>query len=88
MLSNAYFLAKFRFDTAENEPAKNLQNFQNYVNASIPKEKTGVLSFFESFIFDAKADRFECNHPRDDGTRNVILRSFARSRVISVYHGA
>ena len=27
MLSNAYFLEKFRFDTAENEPAKNLQNF-------------------------------------------------------------
>ena len=27
MLLNAYFLAKFRFDTAENEPAKNLQNF-------------------------------------------------------------
>ena len=27
MLSNAYFLAKFRFDTAENEPIKNLQNF-------------------------------------------------------------
>ena len=26
MLSNAYFLAKFHFDTAENEPAKNLQN--------------------------------------------------------------
>ena len=26
MLSNAYFIAKFRFDTAENEPAKNLQN--------------------------------------------------------------
>ena len=23
---------------------------KNYVNASIPKEKTGVLSFFESFI--------------------------------------
>ena len=28
MLSNAYFLAKFRFDTAEKEPAKNLQNFR------------------------------------------------------------
>ena len=27
MLSNAYFLAKFCFDTAENEPAKTLQNF-------------------------------------------------------------
>ena len=26
MLSNAYFLARFRFDTAENEPAKKLQN--------------------------------------------------------------
>ena len=30
MLSNAYFLAKFRFDTDENEPAKNLQNFENF----------------------------------------------------------
>ena len=28
MLSNAYFLAKFRFDTAENEPAKKFQNFR------------------------------------------------------------
>ena len=28
MLSNAYVLANFRFDTAENEPAKNLQNFE------------------------------------------------------------
>ena len=27
MLSNAYFLAKFGFDTAENELAKNLQKF-------------------------------------------------------------
>ena len=25
MLSNAYFVAKIRFDTAENEPGKNLQ---------------------------------------------------------------
>ena len=32
MLSNAYFLAKFRFDTAENEPAKNLQNFGKFAN--------------------------------------------------------
>ena len=32
MLSNAYFLAKFRFDTAENEPAKNLQNLQIFQN--------------------------------------------------------
>ena len=39
MLSNAYFLAKFRFGTAENEPAKNLQillilsNFPNFADA-------------------------------------------------------
>ena len=30
MLSNAYFLAKFRFDTAENEPAKNFAKFANF----------------------------------------------------------
>ena len=34
MLSNAYFLAKIRFDTAENEPAKNLQNFANFPNVA------------------------------------------------------
>ena len=27
MLSNAYVVAKFRFDTAENEPAKNFAKF-------------------------------------------------------------
>ena len=32
MLSNAYFLAKFRFDTVENEPAKNLQKSANFAN--------------------------------------------------------
>ena len=32
MLSNAYFLAKFRFDTAENEPAKSLQKFAKFAN--------------------------------------------------------
>ena len=36
MLSNAYFLAKFRFDTAENEPAKNLQKFANFANPNPP----------------------------------------------------
>ena len=40
MLSNAYFLAKFRFDTAENEPAKNLQ-------------KNSKNAFFENAFFGA-----------------------------------
>ena len=36
MLSNAYFLAKFRFDTAENEPAKILKKFTNFSNFAKP----------------------------------------------------
>ena len=36
MLSNAYFLAKFRFDTAENEPAKNLQIFEKISCKNLP----------------------------------------------------
>ena len=36
MLSNAYFLAKFRFDTAENEPAKNLKKFAKFANFADP----------------------------------------------------
>ena len=32
MLTNAYFLAKIRFDTAQKEPAKNLQKFANFAN--------------------------------------------------------
>ena len=36
MLSNVYFLAKFRCDTAENEPAKNLQNFANLPIQNLP----------------------------------------------------
>ena len=35
MLSNAYFLANFRFDTAENGPAKNLLNFANFPNFQV-----------------------------------------------------
>ena len=37
MLSNAYFLAKFHFDTAENEPAKRLQNFAKHLLTLTPK---------------------------------------------------
>ena len=41
MLSNAYFLANFRFDTAENEPAKNLQNLI-YFAKSLLEGRPGV----------------------------------------------
>ena len=39
MLSNAYFLAKFRFDTAENEPAKNLQDFLQVLPKNFLKKR-------------------------------------------------
>ena len=44
MLANAYFLAKFRFDTAENEPAKNLQNFANFPNFANPNPNRQVAA--------------------------------------------
>ena len=40
MLSNAYFLAKFRFDTAENEPAKNFAKFANFANFANPNPRS------------------------------------------------
>ena len=43
MLSNAYFLAKFRFDTAENEPAKNLQKIAKFANFADPNPLTLTL---------------------------------------------
>ena len=46
MLSNAYFLAKFRFGTAENEPAKNLQNFRKMHFSKMHFSKN---AFFENF---------------------------------------
>ena len=45
MLSNAYFLAKIGADTAENEPAKNLQNFAKFAkfaNFADPYTPSGV----------------------------------------------
>ena len=47
MLSNAYLLAKFRFDTAENEPDKNLQNFAKFANFADPNPLTLTLTLSE-----------------------------------------
>ena len=51
MLSNAYFLAKFRFDTAENEPAKNLQNFVKF--CKFAKSSPPVISIALPTFIDA-----------------------------------
>ena len=41
MLSNTSFLAKFRFDTAENVPAKNLQILQKKLLILLGRERRG-----------------------------------------------
>ena len=80
MLSNAYFLAKFRFDTAENEPAKNLQNFRKMhfskmhfskMHLSFSSHRQGLallpvpsLSLSRSRLFDDVRDNFEHGAPR------------------------
>ena len=43
MLSNAYFLGKFRFDTAENGPAKKLQILQKKFQALVMAQAPGGL---------------------------------------------
>ena len=59
MLSNAYFLAKFRFHTAENEPAKNLQKeIAKFSPAQVPhasprRAPEVQLTFDESTWADA-----------------------------------
>ena len=61
---------------------------KNYVNASIPKEKTGELSFFESFTL---MKRLTVLSVIIQETTAHVMSSFdpwhARSRVISVYRG-
>ena len=58
MLSNAYFLAKFRFDTAENEPAKNVQTFsKNLQMFKQVRDRLGLLSSFPRA--KAEAERAE-----------------------------
>ena len=55
MLSNAYFLAKFRFDTAENEPAKNLLIFPILLAGRSPRHPQNPVG-----------ERFVGNHALDD----------------------
>ena len=73
MLSNAYFLAKFRFDTAENEPAKNLQNFQKNVFFG--------NAFFENPPLDLPARRdLDQDIPRLDAPAFLLALFFVPPR--------
>ena len=48
MLSNGYFLTRFLFDTAENEPAENLQNLQKQF-AILQYDPTAQSRLFSSW---------------------------------------
>ena len=56
MLSNAYFLANFRFDTAENEPAKKLQK-----NCKCGRRLHRRRPLIHHFDFDWPSD-FDASH--------------------------
>ena len=45
MLANAYFLAKFRFGRAENEPAKKFANFAIFAHFANPNRLTVGFAF-------------------------------------------
>ena len=80
MLSNAYFLAKFRFDTAENEPAKNLQNFRKMHFRKMHVRKM----HFEKCIF--RKMHFRKMHFRKMHFRKMHFRKmhFRRRAVVQV----
>ena len=66
MLSNAYFLAKFRFDTAENEPAKNLQNFEKQISLPAASSAGDLLERCQAgvAVVLAEAGRHDDAHAR------------------------
>ena len=63
MLSNAYFLEKFRFDTAENEPAKNLQIFEKFSKKHFRKRLAAPDSAGEKSAALATTNASACTPP-------------------------
>ena len=67
MMSDAYFLAKFHCDTAENEPANSLQNcakFANFADSGAP---------IKTFLSSQQGSKVE-------GLREEILRADLQKR--------
>ena len=82
MLSNAYFLAKFRFDTVENEPAKNLQKFVKFQECSGAKVYTScrACKMLSNAYFLAK---FRFDTAENEPAKNLqILQNFSRILLI------
>ena len=66
MLSNAYFLAKFRFDTAENETAKNLQKFARFAKQKLLILLNLLISGRRSGLSPGREEAQEELQPVDD----------------------
>ena len=93
MLSNAYFLAKFRFDTAENEPVKNLQNLAKKKGAFSPsRERTPEVPELcrqpersdevEVTAMSRRPLRGACR--RLERTSNTLVRSLRNKKISSI----
>ena len=90
MRLTAFFLAEFRFDTAENEPAKNLQNFRkmHFSKIHFSKMHFSKMHFFASPPTRARARWRPSPPPRRvrsaaaSGPQLIQVRSFEPQSLI------
>ena len=88
MLSNAYFLAKFRFDTAENEPAKILQNFAKFANCATSRNRTASALQAFAASWAARVASFPQRHARICPSTGAGIPSNCAPSVTTAYHRA
>ena len=72
MLSNGYFLAKFRFDTADNEPAKNLLKIAKFANFADPNPLTLTLTSLRRKLRSVTTQRPRLAAGRGARSRQVV----------------
>ena len=90
MLSNAYFLAKFRLDTAENEPAKKLQKFAKFANFANPNRPQEADDRGAGRVPRGPRLRLRPRLPRPRGarwTRRVVARFWQIFGKVSLVFG-
>ena len=77
MLSNAYFLAKFRFDTAENEPAKNFCKFcKHFANLPISLSLPFAKAVDQLLAAGASAQKAVVNPQLEESRSSLSLAAF------------
>ena len=77
MLSNAYFLAKFRFDTAKNEPAKILQKVYKICQSPA---SCGPRREVLDFVLEVRLRLVDALDGGPLGLRRVVLRALGGVR--------